>query len=136
VRFVYTLESIQPADAEAAEFFAGLQDGDHLDVQPVKHTRTSAQNRAIHKYCTMLADALSAAGVDMLTFPWREGLEIPFSQTSVKDLFWRPIQKAMLGTTSTAGLETDQVDQVYRAVDRAVSERTGVSVEFPSRHGP
>jgi hypothetical protein len=130
VKFTKLADTLHPADDEAMQWLLNAEEGDTIEVH-VGH-RTSKQNNAMHKYFRLLAAALTGAGYDQRTFPWRDGLQIPFTAESVKDLFWHPIQQAMLGKKSTSDLEPKEVNVVYEAVDRAISERTGVHVEFPS----
>lgn len=96
-------------------------------------TRTKKQNNSMWKYCEKLARALNEAGYDMRTFPWKEGLSIPFSKTSCMEVFWRPVMDAMAGHESTTDQSTKDVQAVYLAVDRAISTKTGVTVAWPCR---
>lgn len=96
--------------------------------------RTLQQNKAIHKYCTMLADTLNEAGLDMRK-TLKPGVDIPWTATSAKEHLWRPIQDLMLDKESTTELDTKQVDEVYRVLNRHLSEKFGISVPFPSRSG-
>ena len=122
-------DSLHPADEEAKLWLLHAQEGDRIGLEA--KPRTSKQNSSLWKYCTLLAESLGNAGFDMRTFPFRDGLEIPFTQSAVMDLFWRPIQDAMFDKGSTRKLSTVEVQKVYEAVDRAISERTGVHVEWP-----
>ena len=65
--------------------------------------RTLTQNRAIHKYCSMLADDLNGAGYDMKKVIKKE-VDIPWSGDAAKDFLWRPIQKALGLPESTTDL--------------------------------
>ena len=103
------------------------------DIKGAKATRTSLQNRAIHKFLTMLADALNAAGWDMKKTLTKQA-DIPWSGDTAKEWLWRPIQKAMFCKESTASLETDEVSHVYETLNRHTSAKLGVSVPFPEKH--
>lgn len=131
MKFVRLADTLHPGDSEALEWLMTAQEGDELEL--AAGDRTSKQARAMWLYCSMLAKALNDAGLDQRTYPFRDGLSIPFSKESVMEIFWRPVQKAMLDKTSTKDLTTKEVNQVYEALDRAMSERTGVHVEFPKR---
>lgn len=133
MKFVYFCGSLQPKDAEAAAHFAQMEEGEELKFIVTEKTRTPKQNKSLWTYCGKLAEALDAGGFDQRTFPFREGLRIPFTKTSVMELFWRPIQLAMLGKESTREPTTVELQSVYKAVDRAIAERTGVRVEWPSK---
>jgi hypothetical protein len=127
--FTKLADTLHPADSEAFTWLMNAQEGDTIEVKVGK--RTSQQNNAIWKFCELLAAALNDSGFDMRTYPFREGLSIPFAKESVMETFWRPVQVAMLGKTSTRELDRRDVNQVYEALDRAMSERVGVHVEFP-----
>jgi len=103
-----------------------------FEVKPLTGRRTDAQNRALHEYFTQLANALNEAGFDIRK-TIREGIDIPWTKNSVKEYLWRPVQEAYLKKHSTTELnKTKDIDAVYDIVNRAISERCGVSVPFPS----
>jgi len=102
-----------------------------VTVEPIKKTRTSQQNRALHLYFTLLATELNNAGFDMRKVI-REGIDIPWSKDTVKEYLWRPVQKVMFGKKSTTQLKTTDIDKIFDVVNRHIGERTGVHVEFPS----
>lgn len=93
--------------------------------------RSGAQNRSIHKYLTMLADELNQAGLDMKVVLKPE-VEIPWSLESTKEYLWKPIQKAMKMKESTTELTTKEVDEVYKVLDRHISQKFGITLPFPS----
>jgi hypothetical protein len=94
--------------------------------------RTSQQNRAMHKFYSMLADALNAAGLDMKK-TLKPEIDIPWTERAVKDHLWRPIQDAMFDKESTTELDTAQVSAVYEVLSRHLGERFGLHVPFPTR---
>ena len=93
--------------------------------------RTSQQNRALHKYFTMLADALNDAGLEqhhVLSKP----IELPWNEFAAKENLWRGVQLQQTGKYSTKDLDSDEVDKIYRIIDRHLAQTFGVSVPFPS----
>jgi len=108
-----------------------LKDGAvyEIDVKDMD-MRTLQQNKALHKYFAILASVLNSAGYDITKVI---KVEIPWSVTSVKELLWRPVMKQQTDKSSTTKLSKDEVSQVYDTLNRALSQRCGVSVEFPSR---
>jgi len=100
-----------------------------LDDKPV---RTLTQNKAIHKYFSMLAESLNNAGLDVKK-TMRHDVDIPWSEALVKELIWKGVQKAMFDIDSTTKLDTAQVSQVYEVINRHTSSTMGVSVIFPSK---
>lgn len=93
--------------------------------------RTQQQNKAIHKYCANLAQALNLAGLDMKQV-LKPHIEIPWSPATVKDFLWRPIQRIQFQKESTTELTTKEVSDVWETVNRHLSERFNMTVPFPS----
>lgn len=94
--------------------------------------RTGQQNKAIHLYCEMIAKTLNDAGLDMRVVLKPE-VDIPWTKGTVKDFLWRGVQKAYLGKKSTTELTTSDVGEIYDILNRHLSEKFGVLVEFPSK---
>lgn len=97
-----------------------------------KPVRTLPQNRAIHKYFTMLAESLNNAGLDVKK-TMKHDVDIPWTETLIKELIWRKVQLAMYDVESTAKLDTEQVSKVYEVINRHIAQTFGVSVVFPSK---
>lgn len=95
-------------------------------------TRTGQQNKSLHVYCRLLAQALNDAGFDMRKTV-REEVEIPWNGDRVKDVLWRPIQKAITGEDSTRRPRPDEYPKIYETLNRVIAERTGVHVPWPVR---
>ena len=96
----------------------------------VENKRTLLQNKALHKYFSLLATALNEAGWDMKK-TLKPGIEIPWTEEMVKTHLWKSVQEVMLDKESTTELTTKEVNEVYEIVDRHISQTTGVHVEFP-----
>ena len=94
--------------------------------------RTNPQNRAFHLWLTRLAEALNDAGFsvnDHLVIQ----CDIGFTKENLKETVVRPVMTALYPEiTSTTKLSTTQIQDVYLYVDRAISERTGVTVAWPA----
>jgi len=93
--------------------------------------RTLQQNRAIHLYLRELSRALNDAGYDMKTV-LKPSVDIPWTEEMAKEHLWRPIQKIMTKVESTSELDKLDVSEIYKVIDRHMSEKFGVHVEFPS----
>ena len=93
--------------------------------------RTTQQNRALHKFCELLAKELNNAGLDMRA-TLKPGVDIPWDAHTIKRDLWKPIQRAMLDKESTTELERTEVNDVYSVLSRHLGERFGVHVPFPS----
>ena len=106
------------------------------DVKGVRCLRTELQNRSLHLYYTLLATAFNDAGLTVMVvlkalfktpnFAWSAHL--------IKELIWRDVQEQTLGTTSTTKLETVNVSMIYDSINRATSDKLGVSVAFPDKY--
>lgn len=93
--------------------------------------RTSLQNRALHKYFSLLAEALNDSGRSIQT-TLRHDVEIPWSSGSVKELLWRPIQEAMTEKQSTTTLDRMEIGQIYEVLNLHLGQKLGIHVPFPS----
>lgn len=91
--------------------------------------RTPLQNRALHLYFQLVADALNNAGLEKAVV--LKGMEIPWSKDSIKDDLWRPIQKALLGKESTTELNTKEIDEIFDVLNRHLA-KFGIHEEWPS----
>lgn len=123
VQVVQHLSSLDPSKDYDIEFTAR------------SGTRTDQQRKAIEVYCRELAAALNDAGLDQraVMAKMKEGVEIPWSQRSCKDVLWRELQKAMLEKESTTNLTRAEVSRVYEVLNKWVGETLGVHVPFPER---
>jgi len=95
--------------------------------------RSGQQNKALHVYCRLVADALNDAGYDFRLF-LKEGYPVPFTPELVKDHFWRPVQKALTGKESTTKPERAEYTQIYEVLNRKLAEH-GIHVPWPSNGG-
>lgn len=104
-----------------------------VEVRRKAKQRTLTQNRALHLFCEWLAETLNAAGYDMRT-TLREDVEVPWTQASVKEYLWRPIQKALTDKHSTTEITTVEPTEIHAVLSRHLGERLGVVCpEWPKR---
>ena len=96
-----------------------------------KKQRTLTQNRAMHKYFSLLADEFNAAGLDMKKILKPE-IDIAWTPTSIKEYLWKPIQKAMFSKESTTKLETNEITKIYETLNRFTAEKHQIGIDFPS----
>jgi len=95
--------------------------------------RTTLQNKAIHKYCSLIAEDFNNGGLDMLTV-LKVKSETSWTMLSVKDVIWRTIQEAMFPEKkSTTQLETGEVSQVYEQIAKHLSLNFKITRAFPNR---
>jgi hypothetical protein len=105
-----------------------IPDGIYI-VSPRRMTLSVRQNRALHKYFTCLSEALNGAGY---TVQNTLKLEADWTAGAVKDLIWKPYQKALTNKLSTAELGVDEVNIVYENLHRYLSTKYGIEVPFPT----
>lgn len=96
-----------------------------LDFKQRAKQRTLNQNAAMHLFFSWLADTLNDAGLDMRK-TLREDVEMPWTQASVKDYLWRPIQEAMTDKTSTKDITTVEPTAIHEVLSRHLGQRLGV----------
>ena len=113
---------------------------DSLDSEQVEVTikkynkrRTGQQNNAMHEYFDLLASALNNAGYSVKK-TLRRDVDIDWTPYLIKELIWRPVQRLVVKKESTASLsKTKEIEAIYDTINRFLSEKTGVSVEFPRK---
>lgn len=97
---------------------------------PKPSRRTLSQNRALHLFCGQLAEALNEAGYDMRR-TLKQGVDIPWSQNTVKEHLWRPLQEVVTGEHSTKKPTPAEYTKIYEVLSRHLGEKLGVHVEWP-----
>lgn len=104
-------------------------EGKFVEVKRYKPTRTSKQNRAMHQYFRLVADALE--GTDMREF-FSQGFDLYWTPENVKEFLWKKIQFALLGKTHTKELSSLEVDKVYEIMAKVLAEKAQIDIPFPS----
>lgn len=103
----------------------------HVTLTIEKRQRTLTQNAAIHKYFSMLCEELNSEGLSVRA-TLIEGFELPWTDELVKEMLWKPVQKAIFKTISTTKLKTNEVSTVYDHINRKMIEMD-VFVPFPQK---
>lgn len=100
-------------------------------------TRTPTQNAALHLWLEWISQALNDAGYDMLSFPWKDGIDLPWSQHSAKERLWRPVQEAMKGKESTTECDKLEYSDIQEALCRHLATILPgfVPPPWPSKEG-
>lgn len=93
--------------------------------------RTLTQNRALHLWFRLVSDQLNESGLDMRK-TLKPEIDIPWTDKTVKEYLWRPIQKAMLLKESTTKLTTKEIDKVFDVLNKYLGEKLGIHEPFPS----
>lgn len=95
--------------------------------------RTETQNNSLHLYFRLLAEELNDSGQEMkIALPKIRQTDVPWTEETIKECLWRPIQDAQLRKKSTTQLTTSEVNKIYETLNRHLGERLGVHVPFPS----
>jgi len=93
--------------------------------------RTDSQNKALHVYFKLVADALNDAGLTVQE-TLRHQMDIDWNEHRVKELIWRQAQKKILGKDSTKDLEKQMdIDIVYETINRWLASMGVDSIPFP-----
>jgi hypothetical protein len=74
---------------------------------------------------------LNEAGLDMRR-TLKPEIDISWTQGTVKEYLWRPVQLAQLQKESTTELTTTEIDDVFNTINRHLGEKFGLHVPFPS----
>ncbi|MCK5603606.1 hypothetical protein KAR91_17100 [Candidatus Pacearchaeota archaeon] len=81
-------------------------------------TRTDQQRKALEVYCRLLAESLNDAGFDMVRV-LKPGIEIPWTQSSVKTHIWKTVMTAMEpDVESTTDMNTVDPTKIKQVIDR------------------
>ena len=116
------------------EYLSTFKEGDivELDVRKPLEKRTDKQNAAIHLYCSKLSKALNEDGHDMRAVISKE-VDLFWTPYTVKEFLWKATQRTLFGKISTKQLnKTGEIEKVYDVINKAVGERTGIYIPFPS----
>lgn len=104
-----------------------------VEITVGERRRTLTQNRALHLWFRFLAETLNDAGYDMRK-TLREGAEIPWTEHSVKEYLWKPVQEALQGKESTTEANRTEYTEVRDALSEHLYNRLGVvAPEWPKR---
>ena len=98
----------------------------------VRATRSNKQNNTLALLCRRMAKALTEAGIE-IPHPFKPGLEIPYTEVSIRELIYKPIIKAMFDAESSTQLDTAQFSESMEVLIDAVNRNTGVYVPIPSQ---
>ena len=102
------------------------------EIEKIRGTRTSQQNKALWKFFSLVADKLTELGVSMRTiFKETDTFDMPPTKDSVHDL-WVHFQKAMVNTERTRDLKKDQIDRIHEVFMKNMGEKFHLEyIDFP-----
>ena len=130
---IFNTENKTGASSAVGELNRLIANGDIVDIKKVSQNRTSAQNRALHLFFTMVANELNEMGIPFV-YRGLKGQELEMTWTGelFKQMTWKPIQQIMYGTNSTTVLKREQIDPIFDIICKFFAER-GVEISFPSQ---
>lgn len=95
--------------------------------------RTTQQNKAMHVYFTMVAEALNDAGLTVEEVIKHYRIELHWTDIMVKELIWKTAQRSMLKKESTTELRKQkEIDLIWEVVNRFLAKLKVESIAFPS----
>jgi hypothetical protein len=126
------IDSQAKKDALLAKVLAMPIDGSYEGgITKLAQTRTAKQNRALHKYCSLLAETLNDGGYTVQVI-LAKAFGREWNMEAVKSLLWKPLQKLIIDKESTADADRVEYTKVYEQVNRHLGEIFGVpSVPWP-----
>jgi hypothetical protein len=104
-----------------------------IELVKDKDLRSTTQNSAMHVYFTLLAKELNDAGLDVKTVLESKSVGIDWTPESVKELLWRPLQKAVTGKESSAKILVDDVSKIFKHLSGHLLHLFGIFVPFPKK---
>lgn len=112
-----------------------ISNGDVVDIKKLKQTRSSAQNRALHKFFNDVSRELNDLGIPYVYRGLISGNELECQWTAelFKEQTWKPIQKVLFGTERTRDLKrTQEIDQIFQVINKFFADK-GIVVTFPNQ---
>jgi len=98
-------------------------------------TRTSQQNKALHKWFTLVADLLNEnhfyLQISIGNIAKEKNIEVPWNLTNFKELVWRPAQIAVTAERSSTRIKKGDIDKIFDIINKVIGEQTGLHIPFP-----
>ncbi len=96
---------------------------------------TDTQRGAIHKWCSLCAQVMTEAGLDMRKV-LKEEVDIPWTKESVKEYMYKPVLLASSQKESTEDMDTVEPSKIVDIISRHMAQKFGVTLPpFPTRYG-
>lgn len=109
-----------------------------VEVKPIRSTRTSLQNDALHKGFELIAEAFNDAGYDLPAILAKKQIPVKWTKDAVKEYLYKPIMEAICHDdngkpkTSTTQLNRMEVSEVWDFLNKWTGEQFGITTPFPS----
>ena len=133
-RYHVTIEiSTDDTNGQGEEVARGLAEIAGFKVtssERLVNRRTTSQNKAIHKWFSLIANEARNNG-ETAGMLLKRPAELPITETMLKDCY-KQIAKKMFDKDSTTKLSTIEMQAVNVVFERVIAERLNISVPFPS----
>jgi|MDTG01.1.fsa_nt_gb hypothetical protein len=106
-----------------------LEEGTERRYSIKRETRSSKQNASIHLLFRQIAEELNDAGYTR-SHPWGK-MEIPYSETAVKEIFFLPILEKVYGKQHSSDLDTKELSESVEILLDALAQNTGIAMQMP-----
>ena len=110
----------------------------NIEVSKLEVKRTISQNSAAHLWMTQIAKIFNDNGhtVQKVLGSMRQGVEIYWSASLIKEILWREIQMAVTGKQSTTELSKhEEIDKIVNILTKFCGERLKLEIPpFPSQN--
>jgi hypothetical protein len=121
---------------EQADFFIRfikqeVEEGRERYYSVVRANRTNKQSNALHLLFRQMAEELNAAGYTR-PHPWGK-MEIPYSEVSVKEIFYLPILDKVFGKQHSSDLNTKELSESVDILLDALAQNTGIAMQMPQQ---
>ena len=130
---IFNLQNEKEADEfkEKSAFY--LKNGHTVDLIKKKNTRTTKQNSALHLLFTIISSQLNEMGLEF-NYIGLSGKNLSLRHTPhlVKEMVWKPLQRALFDIESTTKLNTEQINEIVDVLTKFFAER-GIVIQFPSK---
>lgn len=130
---IYSLEDKTQIINAKIYFEKLLSGGATVEIKNVRSKRSSLQNRALHKYFSLIADALNELGLTHhYTGITGKLFEVRFTPIIVKEFIWKPLQFHLFDKKTTTKLTTIQINEIIDVLTLYLGNK-GVNVPFPNK---
>ncbi len=130
---LYDLKDIVQSNDAKIKLRKLIEEGCWIELTKKKEKRTTQQNKALHKFFMIICERLNEMGMEF-QYTGIKGLELStrYTETIVKEFFWKPIQYTLFEVESTTKLNTNQINEVAEVIIKFFAEK-GVYIEFPRK---
>ena len=118
-----------PYSKEDADMLSALDDAIYqVDIKNMD-TRSLAQNRALHLWCSQIAYTLNSSGMYVSQVI---KAETEWNMDKVKENIFKPVVKALYDKNSTTKLDKKEFDKIIDTITLALGTKGITIPEFPS----